>query len=135
MNKKAAMIAMINHLLGMSGGLPAQKTAFPNVSFTPIDGVEYQRLSFLYAKPSDIVLGNNRYIEKGIFQVDLCYPKGNGFNQSEEMADKIRSSFRRGTNVDGVLITNTPTISGAIDDVNRYIVPVSINFQYEVQLS
>lgn len=132
MNKKTAMIAMINHLLGMSGGLTSQKTAFPNVSFTPIDGVEYQRLSFLFAKPSDITLNAGRYIENGIFQIDLCYPKGNGFNAIEEMADKIRNQFKRGSSVEGVLISETPTIAGAIDDVNRFIVPVSVNFTYEV---
>jgi hypothetical protein len=68
--------------------------------------------------------------------VTLCYPTGVGTAAAGTQAQLTRAHCKRGTSMTEsgitVLITNTPKISPAIIDGDRYCIPVSIPFQAQI---
>lgn len=110
--------------------------AYENVAYTPITGTPYQRAELLPNSPDNSIQGSSVYIERGIFQITAMYPTGAGTAAAGTHAQNVRSHYKRGTSMTEsgitVLITNTPKISPAIIDGDRYCIPISIPFQAQV---
>ena len=117
----------------------ALSTAYENVTFTPATGTPYQRANLLPNTPDNAVQGGKMYFDRGIFQVTLCYPMGTGPNTAESKAQAVRDWFWRGLSlVEGAItvhITDTPRISPALVDGDRFCVPVSVSYQAQINLT
>lgn len=111
-------------------------TAFENTKFDPpVDssgGLPYQECYFMTAPPSDTVIGNGMFEERGIMQVSLKYPPGNGSGDADAMAKILQSYFKRGQTFqkDGITIciTSTPQIGSGNKVGDRWMIPVSIQY-------
>jgi hypothetical protein len=115
---------------------PPLATAWENAAFTPVEGVAYQRVWFIWPKPENSELGRG-FVDRGTLQVTLVYPIGTGPKAAEGRADDLRNTFFRGASftADGLTtsITDTPEIAtGAIVD-GRYLIPVRIPFRAAYQ--
>lgn len=112
---------------------PNISTAYENTTFTSITGVPYQKIAFLPAEPDNSIMGSSQFIERGIFQVTLCYPIGTGPAAAEAQSWLIRDWFKRGNTFTEAgqvtVIMKTPRVSAAIFDGDRYTLVVSITFQ------
>jgi hypothetical protein len=122
--------ALETHLNAMT---PAVATAWEGVSFTPATGVPYQRAHMLPATPDNRQMGSSMRIERGVFQVMLCYPSGVGSATAQARADAVVAWFKRGTTLSSggvqTIVTDTPAKSPAFIDTDRYVVPISIRYQ------
>ncbi len=118
--------------------MPALSTARDNVDFTPTVGTPYQETTLLPASPDNSTQGQSHYKEVGLFQVLLCYPKGAGAGLARARAELTKTHFKRGTTMleSGltVIVMQTPTISPAFIDGDRYKVPISIFYQCDINL-
>lgn len=118
---------------------PSISTAFENVAFTPTPGAPYQRVNLLPNTPDDAQIGSAVYFERGIFQVTVCYPIGNGPAACEARAQLIKNAFKRGTSAveSGVtvIIMNAPSVSSAMIDGDRFCIPVSMRYQAQVAVT
>lgn len=106
---------------------PGFATAWENVSFTPSEGVPYQRVNFLFANPDDYSI-NTEYSQSGYMQVALFYPLQAGSKDALTYAQLIRDTFKIGNTYAGVIINKTPEIGAARIDGDRYMVPVFVRF-------
>lgn len=116
--------------------LPSMVVAFENVAFSPTANVPYQRVSLLPNTPDDDQIGSSTYFERGIFQVTVCFPIGNGPAACEARTQLVKDAFKRGTSlVEGavtVIIMNAPSASSAMIDGDRFCIPVSVRYQAQV---
>ncbi len=116
--------------------IPAIATAFENAPFTPTAGTPYQRVNLLPNTPDNGTMGSAMYIEVGLFQVTLCYPMGVGPAAAETQAQAVRNHFKRSTSMTEssvtVLVTNTPRVSPAMIDGDRYCIPITVPWQAQV---
>lgn len=110
---------------------PALSTAWPNVPFTPVDNVPFQRVDILFAQPNNQEYGPN-YQEIGFMQVTLFYPHKVGLLDAMNRAELLRTTFRRGTSFINdslaVVIERTPEIKPSQNDGERFVIPVIIRF-------
>jgi hypothetical protein len=111
---------------------PAVATAYENAPFTvPAPNVPYQQATLLPAEPDNPEIGP-AYFERGLFQVNLFYPKDGGAAAAAARAALIRAAFPFGSSlVNGgvtVNITATPEIGPARAEDDRFFVPVRIRF-------
>lgn len=115
---------------------PAISTAFENSAFTPVAGTPFQRVNLLPNTPDNSIQGASTYIETGLFQVTLCYPIGTGPAAAETQAQLTRAHFKRGNSMLNsgvtVIVTDTPRVSPALIDGDRYCVPVSVPWQAQI---
>ena len=111
---------------------PAIDTAWQNVSYTPVTGRPYQAAYLLPAEPDNRSLGDGSRQERGIFQVSLMYPPGQGTAAAGARAEMIKALFRRGASFTKgdvtVQIERTPEIADGREDGDRWIVPVKIRW-------
>lgn len=121
--------ALESHLAGMT---PELDTAWENVSYTPTDGVPYQRVALLLADAENPTLGQERVIDRGIFQVSLVYPQGTGPAAAQARVTALRERFPAGLVLTSggysIRIERTPSGVPALQDEGRYTLPVSIRF-------
>ncbi len=114
---------------------PGVQTAFENTPFVPTTGVPFQQPFLLPATPANIEIGPG-YVEQGIFQVSLYYPKDGGAAAAIALAEQIRAAFPfRATLTSGgvtVHIINTTEIGPARPDGDRFMVPVKIRWQARI---
>lgn len=126
--------ALEMHLATLPGAL---STAYENKGFKPAVGVPYWRVNILPAEPEDAMHGSALCIERGIFQITLCYPDDGGTGDVTALADDLKEHFKRGTSLskDGllVLIPRRPFKSPGYIDGDRYCVAVSVVYQSQVQ--
>lgn len=125
-----ALAALETHLLAIA---PAISTAFENAAFLPVNGVPYQRVSHLLAKPDDLAYTNDVTQDMGVMQVSLMYPIGKGRGEALTRGAVIRNHFsaapRQLTNGGvTIYITSTPHVSGGLVDGDRWVIPVSITW-------
>lgn len=111
---------------------PVIATAQENGKYEPTIGTPYQKVSLLPNETEAPALNQQTLIERGIYQISVCYPFGNGSSNASARAELIRSHFPAGLTLtqDGykVRISRAPSIARAIPDDMWYIVPVSIQF-------
>lgn len=111
---------------------PALATANENVSYKPVVGTPYQRVTVLLAAPANLEMGNARFTEQGFMQIDLAYPLGTGPAAPTARADLIRSTFYRGASFTSggvtVHIEKTPEIAPGRVEEDRFVIPVKVRF-------
>lgn len=111
---------------------PAIETAWQNVPYTPVNGRPYQAAYLLPAEPDNHSMGDGSRQERGIFQVSLLYPSGQGTAAAGARAEMIAALFRRGASFtkDGITvqIERTPEIADGRADDDRWMVPVKIRY-------
>ena len=116
----------------LNGIAPSLSTAWENVAFTPpASSVPYQRAHVLFATPDNAVIGNE-WIERGIFQVTLCYPLQAGDGAARARVALLRTEFYRGRTLTSggtkVVIERTPDAGSGTADGDRWVVPVRIRW-------
>jgi hypothetical protein len=116
---------------------PKVSTQFENVTFTPVTNVPYQSAYLLMNSPEDTTVADSvMYREKGIFQITLRYPLGNGTVAIMTQAEKIRTAFKIGTILTKdnrrVLCDKTPDIRVLPNEVDRFVVVVRIFFTADI---
>lgn len=111
---------------------PDIDTAWQNVPYTPVTGRPYQAAYLLPAEPENYSMGDGSRQERGIFQVSLMYPTGQGTAAAAARAEMIAALFRRGASFtkDGITvqIERTPEIADGRADDDRWMVPVKIRY-------
>lgn len=121
------------HLAALAPGIA---TAFENVAFTPITGTPYQRVKLLPNTPDNSIQGSSTYFERGLFQVTLCYPIDTGPAASDAQAQLTRTHFKRGATMLNsditVIVMETPRVSPAMDDDDRYCIAVTVPWQAQI---
>jgi hypothetical protein len=110
---------------------PPLPTAWENSSFIqPVTA--FQRVSLLPANTSNPTFGDTLAEEKGILQVTLCYPQGNGPVDAMTRAELLRAWFPRGLSISAggitVRIRGKPSIGPAQYEPGIYALPVSIPY-------
>jgi hypothetical protein len=116
---------------------PKVSTQFENVTFTPVTNVPYQSVYLLMNSPEDTTVADSvMYREKGIFQITLRYPLGNGTVAIMTQAEKIRTAFKIGTILTKdnrrVLCDKTPDIRVLPNEVDRFVVVVRVFFTADI---
>lgn len=110
---------------------PPIDTVWQNVDFKPTVGTPYQAAYLLPAEPDNPEIGPG-YIQRGIFQVNLFYPQGRGWEDAGLRAEQIRAAFPRGLSLtDAGVIVNiiaTPEIGPARAEDDLYFVPVKVRW-------
>jgi hypothetical protein len=108
---------------------PSLPTAWQNVPFTPVSGTAYQRVEWMFARPTNNEFGAN-YRQDAICQVTLCYPAGQGPATIETRAELMKTTFKRGNSFTSggmtVVISDTPEVMPAYVDGDRFCIPVRI---------
>lgn len=116
--------------------MPALATSYENVSYEPVTNTPFQRVNLLPATPDNSTLGDAHYIELGIFQVTLCYPKNTGANAAQARAELVKAHFPRGLGLtEGAItltISRTPAIAPAYVNEAFYCIPVSIQYHAHI---
>lgn len=124
---------------GVGGTVTAQLTAWENVGFEPLNGVPYQKVNFVFAKPNDITMGAGMYRERGFMQITLYYPQKTGPVAAMSRAELIRNTYPRGASFSnsGIVahIDCTPEILPGIPTDESYIVIVRVPFYADIYLN
>lgn len=111
-------------------------TAWENDEYTPDESTPYQRVQLMLYKPQNPTMDRDYRRERGEFQVFVSYPKGVGSAAAYTKADQIAQRFKRGTlltkNTTKVQITDSPHVGSAITILDRYVVPVTVEYYVEV---
>lgn len=125
--------ALEQHLVTLDGSF---STAHENEDFMPTVNVPYQECHLLPATPDNSAIGGQYYRERGIFQVMLRYPTGDGAGDASAKADAIQAHFKRGTLVSndgvGVRITHSPAVGIGREEDGWWCVPISIQYMAEM---
>jgi hypothetical protein len=80
------------------GGLP--DVAWENKDYKPVLGTPYLRPEVLWAEPTQAAIGDaGANWEKGIYQITLVYPDGEGNGRINAMSGKLKDLFKRGTSL------------------------------------
>ncbi|MDE3829516.1 hypothetical protein CN157_26005 [Sinorhizobium meliloti] len=123
--------AVTDRLLAMPGVLPV---AAPNVVF-PAAGQplppKYLRLGFLPNQTRQITLGNDPQQKRGLFQVSVVWPVGQGIIGALDVADQVIDHFKnQSLFASGVKITisSEPWAAGPLQEGERVQIPVTIPY-------
>ena len=109
--------------------MPHIDTQLENATYSPKDGVPYQQLHFLPARPTSIAIDDNIAEHSGVFQITLRYPAGRGVKDALARAESYAKVFYAGTKFDEVYITAPCSVNILGVDGDRYGVAVSIYFK------
>ena len=127
--------AFEKYLVVMPQGLGLSKTAFENITFTPVLNQPYQLSRLVPLPVENPTFGDNYNREVGFYQIVLSYPKGNGVGNITAMADKVKDYFKRGTTLiegsDKIIIDRTPEISQVYINDNRAEITIRIRYYSE----
>lgn len=127
--------ALETHLKNTPGlGMPV---AYDNARFTrPADGGAYVESRLMPNVPDGSMIGSSQYIERGIYQLTLCYPEGIGPGDSDLKAKLLRQRFARGTTVVkgdvATIVVSVPALRGGFNANGEWRVPLSVEWQAEV---
>ncbi|MQW34946.1 phage tail terminator-like protein [Sinorhizobium meliloti] len=123
--------AVTDRLLAMPGVLPV---AAPNVGF-PAAGQplppKYLRLTFLPNQTRQITMGNDPQQKRGLFQVSVVWPVGQGIIGALDVADQVIDHFKnQSLFASGVKITisSEPWAAGPLQEGERVQIPVTIPY-------
>ena len=109
--------------------VPRIDTQFENATYSPKEGVPYQQLHFLPAKPASIVIDDSVAELSGVFQITLRYPAGEGVKDALARAESYAKVFYAGAKFDEVYIIAPCSVNILGVDGDRYGVVVSIYFK------
>jgi hypothetical protein len=109
---------------------PVIATAYENASYTPVNGVPYQRVSMLVNNPVDYSVAMDIREDRGIFQVSLYYPQGAGRGAAQARAELVRQLFDAPLTITmsgvAVHVAQSPHVGSGMQDGDRWVLPVSI---------
>ena len=108
---------------------PHIDTQFENATYSPKEGVPYQQLHFLPAKPASIAIDDSIAELSGVFQITLRYPAGRGIKDIMARAESYTKVFYTGAKFDEVYIIAPCSVNILGVDGDRYGVVVSIYFK------
>lgn len=108
---------------------PRIDTQLENATYSPKEGVPYQQLHFIPARPTSIAIDDNIAEHSGVFQITLRYPAGRGVKDALARAESYAKVFYAGTKFDEVYITAPCSAKILGVDGDRYGVAVSIYFK------
>ena len=104
-----------------------------NTPYVPVAGRAYMASTLLAAEPANPVMGGAFHRDRGLFQVALRFPAGQGAGAALLHAERVRDAFARGTTLvagDGVvLVTGTPSIGPSHVDADRFTLPLRVAWQ------
>lgn len=115
---------------------PALQLAYANEEFSPVAGTPYMQASTIFAAPNNDEFGPS-FQERGLFDVLLFYPVGEGWGAALAQAELVRTAFARGTSLTGadgkiVRVVGTPAIAPAYRDGDRWVQPIRVTFNVNV---
>ncbi|ASP84317.1 hypothetical protein CDO26_06655 [Sinorhizobium meliloti] len=123
--------AVTDRLIAMPGVLPI---AAPNVVF-PSAGqplpAKYLRLAFLPNQTRQITMGNDPQQKRGLFQVSVVWPVGQGIIGALDVANQVIDHFKnQSLFASGVKITisSEPWAAGPLQEGERVQIPVTIPY-------
>ena len=108
---------------------PRIDTQFENATYSPKEGVPYQQLHFLPAKPASLVIDDSITERSGVFQITLRYPAGRGIKDIMARAESYAKVFHAGAKFDEAYIIAPCSVNILGVDGDRYGVVVSIYFK------
>ena len=123
--------ALTDRLLAMPQVLPV---AAPNIVFPPAGQqtpAKYLRLAFLPNQTRQITVGDDPQQKRGLIQVSVVWPVGQGIIAALNVADQVIDHFKNQTLfASGVRITisSEPWAAGPLQDGDRVQVPVTIPY-------
>ncbi|RVJ51643.1 phage tail terminator-like protein [Sinorhizobium meliloti] len=123
--------AITDRLLAMPQVLPV---AAPNIVFPPAGQqmpAKYLRLAFLPNQTRQITMGNDPQQKRGLLQVSVVWPVGQGIIGALDVADQVIDDFKNQTLfASGVKITisSEPWAAGPLQDGDRVQIPVTIPY-------
>lgn len=114
---------------------PAIPVAYENVTFTPPAG-RYVRC-FLMPAPTECETFNGEHRRRmGIFQVSLCMPIGTGPAAAATLAASLDAAFPIALPMTQggikIFILSPMAIAPAIQESDRYVVPVSCSYRADI---
>lgn len=105
--------------------------SWENVRFKPVVGEPYAQVFLLPAQPDNIEIGPG-FIQQGILQLNLFYPKDAGAGDAIGCAELIRDAFPFGASFSAsgvtVNVIATPEIAPALAEADRFMVPVRVRW-------
>lgn len=130
--------SVVKELPGAGGRVIAQLTAWPNVSFSPVPGVPFQKINVVFAKPDEPTAGSDFYREIGFLQATLYYPLLQGDGPAMSRAELIRKAFPKGSSVtkDDIVVQfdSVAQIFEGVPSDENYIVIVRVPFYANIYL-
>lgn len=126
---------------------PALATAWENEDYrnadgsngSPTEGVPYQEVFLLAARPARLETAGKLRREQGYLQINLKYPLGVGSGAAEARANLIRDTFKDATSFTAAGVTThidgEAEIAPARNEPDRYVTPVKVYFYANVQRS
>lgn len=123
--------ALTDRLLAMPEVLPV---AAPNIVFPPAGQqtpAKYLRLAFLPNQTRQITVGDDPQQKRGLIQVSVVWPVGQGIIAALDVADQVIDHFMNQTLfASGVRITisSEPWAAGPLQDGDRVQIPVTIPY-------
>lgn len=126
---KSALEARLKEL---PGGIPDAQTQWPGYDLEPTQGVPYQRVWHMPAPPHNFSGLSDRRRYSGVFQVDLCFPYGEGEADADAAAKALEGWFPQGLSLTANNVTThvdrTPeTKSGRVEG-DRWVIRVRVTW-------
>ena len=108
-------------------------TAWENKSFDPPEGELWIRETFMPAEKRASAMGtSSQNRNRGIYQVDVFRPLGEGSGEAEEAVETIENLFKRGTVIgSGITIESASRLAGRKSEP-WYMVPVIIRYRADI---
>lgn len=92
----------------------------------------YRQVFFLWPRAENPTMGDGHYRQRGIMQVSLHYPVGEGSGEADLAGGKYREHYERGLSLtrNGVttIIDETPEVGSGSKQGDRYVVVVRVRF-------
>lgn len=112
---------------------PAMPIAMPNGAYKPVVGTAYLDARLLPNNPSTPSLRQTYSIERGFFQITVCFPSGKGSIGAIRVADALRAHFPAGLGLielgQRVEVLGKPQIAPAMDAEGWYCLPVRVSYK------
>jgi hypothetical protein len=111
--------------------------SYPNIKFTPQQGVPYIKVDFLPAETVAAAVGGDaktRHV--GIYQLMLVLPKYKSFLEAKDIVDDLKSFFRMSTAItyNGVSLRVTKfQVNPYKEDKDWFYQPVSVYYRTDLE--
>ena len=130
MNPNTIDAALESHLLTLANLPPI---AWEDVSYKPVVNHAYLQVNQLRNTPIEYGIANDIREDRGILQVTVVCPGGNGKVAAVALASRVSEHFSIDLEIElagyDLSIQNHPTVHTGIPDEGWYRVPVSIPWQ------